>query len=599
MIKSVNNYPVSQLFDIEAGVVYAIPRYQREYTWGKNQWENLFDDVLENDPGYFLGSIICINQSSDVLSVQKLEVVDGQQRLTTLSLLFAAVYHALKSHESDLDDDQRVELINLKRKLVLKKGDDQIRLVPQIQNNNNADYRAVLGEIGVISECDVPAYAGNRKIFRAYRYFQDRIDEMTNGRSNQLVIIMEFLDKVSHACLVKIEVASHADAYTLFESLNNRGMPLTAIDLIKNKLLARLESIEPGKVDHYFGHWNRLLGYLGDDYAIQERFFRQYYNAFKDQLKAVHQVPVATRSNLMQIYEKLISHDAKDCLQKISAAGRIYSLILTRNQDEELNGLEKPFKELERIQGAPSYLLMLYLLVRKDELELTNDHLNSIVELLVRFFVRRNLTDTPPTRDLTRLFMTVIDKISELRADAIHESIGQQLADISATDETFQRKLEGPIYEENSGVTRFILCALAEHAMTKESWVDLWRYENKQFVWTIEHIFPQGENIPQPWINMMADGDEINATEVQQTHVHKLGNLTISGFNSALGNKSFEDKRDRVDRQGRAVGYKNGLKLNEDLATANAWSVEQIDLRTQKLVDQVIQLFSLRKDKKA
>ena len=595
MIKSVNNYPVSQLFDIEAGVVYAIPRYQREYTWGKNQWENLFDDVLENDPGYFLGSIICINQSTDALSVQKLELVDGQQRLTTLSLLFASVYHALKSHETDLDDEQRVELINLKRKLVLKKGDDQIRLIPQIQNNNNPDYRAVLAEIGVISECDVPAYAGNRKIFRAYRYFQDRIDEMANGRSNRLGTIMEFLDKVSHACLVKIEVASHADAYTLFESLNNRGMPLTAIDLIKNKLLARLESIEPGKVDHYFGHWNRLLGYLGDDYAIQERFFRQYYNAFKDQLKAVHQVPVATRSNLIQIYEKLINHDAKDCLQKISAAGRLYSLILSRNQDDALNGLEKPIKDLERIQGAPSYLLMLYLLVRKDELELTNAHLTSIVELLVRFFVRRNLTDTPPTRDLTRLFMTVIDKISGLRADAIPQSIEQQLVAVSATDEAFQRKLDGPIYEENSGVTRFILCALAEQAMTKESWVDLWRFENKQFVWTIEHIFPQGENIPQSWITMIADGDEIKAKEIQQTHVHKLGNLTISGFNSALGNKSFEDKRDRVDRQGRAVGYKNGLKLNEDLATAACWSVDQIDSRTDKLVQQVTQLFKLQR----
>lgn len=594
MIKSVNNYPVSQLFDIEAGVVYAIPRYQREYTWGKSQWENLFDDVLENDPGYFLGSIICINQSTDALSVQKLELVDGQQRLTTLSLLFASVYHALKSHETDLDDEQRVELINLKRKLVLKKGDDQIRLIPQIQNNNNPDYRAVLAEIGVISECDVPAYAGNRKIFRAYRYFQDRIDEMANGRSNRLGTIMEFLDKVSHACLVKIEVASHADAYTLFESLNNRGMPLTAIDLIKNKLLARLESIEPGKVDHYFGHWNRLLGYLGDDYAIQERFFRQYYNAFKDQLKAVHQVPVATRSNLIQIYEKLINHDAKDCLQKISAAGRFYSLILSRNQDDALNGLEKPLKDLERIQGAPSYLLMLYLLVRKDELELTNAHLTSIVELLVRFFVRRNLTDTPPTRDLTRLFMTVIDKISGLRADAIPQAIEQQLVAVSATDEAFKRKLEGPIYEENSGVTRFILCALAEQAMTKESWVDLWRFENKQFVWTIEHIFPQGENIPQPWITMIADGDEIKAKEIQQTHVHKLGNLTISGFNSALGNKSFEDKRDRVDRQGRAVGYKNGLKLNEDLAAAAGWSVDQIDSRTDKLVQQVTQLFKLQ-----
>lgn len=594
MIKSVNNYPVSQLFDIEASVVYAIPRYQREYTWGKNQWENLFDDVLENDPGYFLGSIICINQSTDALSVQKLELVDGQQRLTTLSLLFASVYHALKSHETDLDDEQRVELINLKRKLVLKKGDEQIRLIPQIQNNNNADYRAVLAEIGVIRECDVPSYAGNRKIFRAYRYFQDRIDEMVNGRSNRLGTIMEFLDKVSHACLVKIEVASHADAYTLFESLNNRGMPLTAIDLVKNKLLARLESIEPGKVDYYFGHWNRLLGYLGDDYAIQERFFRQYYNAFKDQLKAVHQVPVATRSNLIQIYEKLINHDAKDCLQKISAAGRLYSLILSRNQDDALNGLEKPIKDLERIQGAPSYLLMLYLLVRKDELELTNANLISIVELLVRFFVRRNLTDTPPTRDLTRLFMAVIDKISGLRADAIPQSIEQQLVTVSATDEAFQRKLEGPIYEENSGVTRFILCALAEQTMTKESRVDLWRFENKQFVWTIEHIFPQGENIPQSWITMIADGNEIKAKEIQQTHVHKLGNLTISGFNSALGNKSFEDKRDRVDRQGRAVGYKNGLKLNEDLAAAAGWSVDQIDSRTDKLVQQVTQLFKLQ-----
>lgn len=594
MIKSVNNYPVSQLFDIEAGVVYAIPRYQREYTWGKNQWENLFDDVLENDPGYFLGSIICINQSTDALSVQKLELVDGQQRLTTLSLLFASVYHALKSHETDLDDEQRVELINLKRKLVLKKGDDQIRMIPQIQNNNNSDYRAVLAEIGVISECDVPAYAGNRKIFRAYRYFQDRIDQMANGRSSQLGTIMEFLDKVSHACLVKIEVASHADAYTLFESLNNRGMPLTAIDLIKNKLLARLESIEPGKVDHYFGHWNRLLGYLGDDYAIQERFFRQYYNAFKDQLKAVHQVPVATRSNLIQIYEKLINHDAKDCLQKISAAGRLYSLILSRNQEDALNGLENPIKDLERIQGAPSYLLMLYLLVRKDELELTNAHLTSIVELLVRFFVRRNLTDTPPTRDQTRLFMTVIDKISGLRADAIPQSIEQQLVAVSATEDAFQRKLEGPIYEENSGVTRFILCALAEQAMTKESWVDLWRFENKQFVWTIEHIFPQGENIPQSWITMIADGDEIKAKEIQQKHVHKLGNLTISGFNSALGNKSFKDKRDRVDRQGRAVGYKNGLKLNEDLAASAGWSVVQIDSRTDKLVQQVTQLFKLQ-----
>lgn len=603
MIKSVNNYPVSQLFDIEAGVVYAIPRYQREYTWKKEQWESLFDDVQENDPGYFLGSIICINQTSDTLAVQRLEVVDGQQRLTTLSLLFAALYQSLKSYEKDLDEDQRAELTNLKRKLVLKKGDDQLRVIPQIQNNNQNDYRAVMSDVGVISQVDAPAYAGNRKVYRAFRYFQSRIEDMAAGQSDRLASIMAFLDKVSQACLVKIEVASHADAYTLFESLNNRGTPLTAVDLIKNKLLARLETSEPGKVDHYFDVWNKLLGYLGDDYSIQERFFRQYYNAFKDELNEPFRNkdekrkdplgPVATRSNLIQIYEKLVNDDAKGHLQNIRAAGQLYALMLSRNPDEAWTLLDKPLKDLDRIQGAPSYLLMLYLLVRRDKHALTVDHISAIAQLLVSFFVRRNLTDTPPTRDLTRLFMATIDKLANASGDAVVSLVRTELISVSAGDESFRSKLEGPIYEENSGVTRFVLCALAEQSMTKETWVDLWKFENKQFVWTIEHIFPQGENIPASWVTMIADGDAAKAKAVQVSHVHKLGNLTISGFNSALGNKSFEDKRDRTDRQGRAVGYKNGLKLNADLAVAQTWSVPLIEARTVKLVDQVMSQFAM------
>jgi hypothetical protein len=597
MIKSVNNYPVSQLFDIDANVVYAIPRYQREYTWGISHLENLFDDILENNSGYFLGSIICINQSADVLeNPQKLELVDGQQRLTTLSLLFAAVHNALKCREDNLDSGHQFEMTKLKHKLVLKKKEDQLRLIPQIQNNNHMDYQAVLAQTGVIHEVDVPGHAGNRKIFRAYRYFQSRIDTMANGGDEPLDAIMAFLDKVGQACMVKIEVANHADAYTLFESLNNRGMPLSAVDLIKNKLLARLEAIEPGKIDHYFGRWNTLLHCLGEDYAIQERFFRQYYNAFKDDLKAIYQVPVATRSNMIHIYEKLINHDAKDCLDKIRAAGRMYAVILSRNPDDTFKELEKPFKDLERIQGAPSYLLLLYLLIQRETVELTTFHLKAVTELLVRFFVRRNLTDMPPTRDLTRLFMAIIDKLKGLKGDAIFQLVSEQLVAVSASDDTFREKLEGPIYDENAGVSRFILCALAEQAMTKETWVDLWHFENKKFFWTIEHIFPQGKNIPQAWIDMIGDGDEQTTREIQQTHVHKLGNLTISGFNSALGNKSFAEKRDRVDRQGRAVGYKNGLKLNEDLAEAERWDKEQIDQRTSRLVYSAMALFKLQGD---
>ena len=606
MIKSVNNYPVSQLFDIEASVVYAIPRYQREYTWSRGQWEALFDDVKENDPGYFLGSIICINQTADTLAVQRLEVVDGQQRLTTLSLLFAALYQSLKLHEKDLDDDQRVELVNLKRKLVLKKGDDQVRVIPQIQSNNQSDYRAILSDVGVISQCDAPAYAGNRKIFRAFRYFMECIESIADDSNGRVASIMAFLDKVSQACIVKIEVASHADAYTLFESLNNRGMPLTAIDLIKNKLLARLETDEPGRIDYYFDVWNKLLNFLGDDYSIQERFFRHYYNAFKDQLNVPFRRdddkkrdplgPVATRSNLIQIYEKLIDRDAKHYLNTIRDAGQLYALMLARNPDEAWVLLEKPLKDLDRIQGSPSYLLVLYLLVQRDALALDVAQLAQTMRLLVSFFVRRNLTDTPPTRDLTRLFMSIIDKVAELSGDSVVATVRDELLAVSADDESFRKKLEGPIYEENAGVTRFLLCALAEQGMTKETWVDLWKYEGKLFIWTIEHIFPQGDNIPASWVTMIAGGNVEKAKVIQQSHVHKLGNLTISGFNSALGNKSFEAKRNRTDGEGRAVGYKNGLKLNAELATAESWSVEQIDARTTTLVDQVISLFAMTRD---
>ncbi|RUX78262.1 DUF262 domain-containing protein [Mesorhizobium sp. M7A.F.Ca.US.006.04.2.1] len=603
MIKSVNNYPISQLFDIEASVVYAVPRYQREYTWGKNQWETIFDDVQENDGGYFLGSIICINQTNDSLDVQRLEVIDGQQRLTTLSLLFAAIYQSLKSREQALNDDQKIEMLNLKRKLVLKKGVDQLRVIPQIQNLNLNDYRAVLSELGAVSPFDAPPYAGNRKIFRAYRYFQTRIEETANISADPLVSILELLDKVSQACLVKIEVASHADAYTLFESLNNRGMPLTAIDLIKNKLLARAEATSSDKVDYYFDVWSTLLSHLGDDYSVQERFFRHYYNAFKDDLNRPFRSdkdkrkdplgPVATRTNLIQIYEKLINQDAGAQLQGIRSAAESYALMLSRNQNSALSVLDKPLKDLERIQGAPSHLLLLYLIVKQSELGLQPSHLDKIARLLTRFFVRRNLTDTPPTRDLTRLFMSIIEKVAPLRGDRVVDAAIEDLLAVSASDKVFEEKLEGPIYEENVGVTRFVLCALAEEGMTRETTVDLWRVDNKQYVWSIEHIFPQGQNVPPYWVDMMAGGDAAVAKALIQSHAHRIGNLTISGFNSALGNKGFSEKRDRVDSKGLPVGYKNGLKLNDVLGSADSWSVKQIEDRTAVLVGRVLSIFAI------
>ncbi|MBK8467570.1 MAG: DUF262 domain-containing protein [Chloracidobacterium sp.] len=592
MIKSVNNYPISQLFDIDASVVYVIPKYQREYTWGKQHWQNLFDDLIENDPGYFLGSIICINQSTDTLAIQELEVVDGQQRLTTISLLFAAVYKAFGSGTGELNEDLLVERNNMKRKLVLRGASDRMRVVPQSQNRNHDDYRAILSEIEVINQYEIPLNAGNRRVMKAFRYFQTRIEELITAADDRNAALIGFVDKLSRASLVKIEVASHTDAYVLFESLNDRGMPLTAVDLIKNKLLAKIDRDDPVRVDYYFEQWLALLNELGEEYAIHERFFRQYYNAFKDELKGIIEVPIATRSNLIFIFEKLINHNATECLTKAAAAARLYSFILSRRTDNTLQDLRKPLQDLERIQGAPSYVLLLNLLTRRGQLGLNTEHLKAIINDLAVFFVRRNLTDTPPTHEVARLPLKILEGSRGLTGQDVVDFIQAQLAAVSSTDAEFRRRLEGSIYEENIGVARYVLTALAEDSMTTETFTDLWEKPGTQMTWTIEHIFPQGENIPESWVQMMADGDSEHAKQIQLLHVHRLGNLTITGYNSSLGNKSFVDKRDRTDSAGRFVGYKNGLSLNSELADTDRWSVEQIQSRGAALVNRAMELFA-------
>ena len=127
--------------------------------------------------------------------------------------------------------------------------------------------------------------------------------------------------------------------------------------------------------------------------------------------------------------------------------------------------------------------------------------------------------------------------------------------------------------------------------MTKETWKDLWLQEKGHFVWTIEHIAPQGSNLPSEWKEMLGGAEA--AAAAQQVDVHRLGNLTITAYNSTLGNKSFAEKRDRTDPQGRFIGYRNGLALNQQLATKESWTVEDIEDRTKALAEKVIARFPL------
>ncbi|MCW1936891.1 DUF262 domain-containing protein [Pseudomonas sp. MDMC_285] len=367
-----------------------------------------------------------------------------------------------------------------------------------MQNNNQQDYFAVLGKAGILDDVEQVQHAGNRRVLKAYRHFLWRIEQYLQELSEPVAGLQALLDKVNTATLVKIEVAGHSDAYTLFESLNNRGVPLTAIDLIKNKLLAVLEAKDSGSIDKHYNRWKKVIDALGDDYAVQERFFRQYYNAFKPDLKDIVSVPVATKSNLMHVYEKLIAHDAESFLQAMIRLSAHYAQIVGYRAVPEQPKLSGLLLSLDRIQGAAAYLLLMVLFERKDTLELEQEHLEQVVHFLIAFFVRRNTTDLPPTRDLTRIFMDVAETVLALKGQAVVSHIQQRLTGESASDEQFEKSLKGPIYEDNKAVCRFVLCALEESRMTLETRVDLWALKGKQYVWTIEHIFPRVKTSPIP-----------------------------------------------------------------------------------------------------
>ncbi|MBU8743231.1 DUF262 domain-containing HNH endonuclease family protein [Micrococcus luteus] len=591
MIKSANQYPVHTLFSHEGNVLYRIPPYQREYSWHKAQWEDLFEDLVEADGAHFLGTIITLDQTTDTLEGNILHVVDGQQRLTTLTLLLAAIYSVLKEHIDELDDDTRTDVTNLGRQLV-RKADQQPRVTPQKQGHNLFDYLKTLEEAGLPVEGEWKPYYRIRRIAKCYRYFRSAILKLAETEElTETEAALRVHEAAVQAVIVKIEVASHADAFVLFESLNNRGMPLSPVDLIKNHLLAESEKKQIMNVDQAFKHWNDMLTSLGDSYSIQERFLRHYYNAFKTELPDVPNATVATKSNLIRVYEKLLEQDLKKVVDALVEASKIYGRINCVVEFDQPTSLDRAFQRLMRAQGAPSYVLLMWLMTKQEELELSNAQVEAVADRLTSFFVRRNLTGHPPTYALAKLFMTTIDAVGDTRGDDVLKLIGERLNAVSASDNEFRARLLGRIYEENTDVARFVLTTLAEDAMTKETWADLWRQEKNHFVWTIEHILPQGENLPAAWQEMLG-GKEV-AAQVQEEHRHKLGNLTITAYNSNLGNKSFVEKRDRQDAKGLPIGYKNGFSLNADLASRESWTAEDIEARTKVLADKVIERFPL------
>lgn len=625
------SFPFSKIITIEQGARehYHVPKYQREYTWGKREAEKLLQDIDENDPGYFMGSIICIKDSETVPPGDELlyELVDGQQRLTTLSLLMMALYDRLIQVNPDsafADQDDRdsfqMTLTSLRNKLVKNKKDFRqgelggirdgkalafCRVQPSSQNHNLEDYLYRLGKLGLIGERPKVPHEGNRQLSRTFRYFQESLPA-------DHAELLSLVSKINDLNFVLISVNSQADAFTLFETLNNRGVPLSAIDIIKNKMLAEMERQQQVDVDESFERWQEVISAIPDA-SDQERFLRHFYHATKFEPKIkVDGIARAVKSKLIHVYETLIKRDAAFIFSQLIEKGRVYGTMLDPDSGAPTE-LRDSLVDLARVGATPGYQILLYIGSLSPVQRPEPDFLRRAVELLAMYYVRRNVTDTPPTRTLDQAHMDLIEacqKAVDVAGCLTFDKFQSLLLSGNGAPGTlkqFRAALSGPIYSTNVGMARYLLCKLDAMHHTREYKPDLWARDDKdKFVWTIEHVLPQSERISAEWVEMVADGDRDDAKEIHAEQVDRLGNLTLSGYNSKLAvatlSKKQELAKDKTFLGHRInIGYRNGLALNNlpfevgkkrfCLADVPRWGAAEIESRTEAMMVRLVQLY--------
>lgn len=607
---------------------YHIPRFQREYVWKKSNWSKLLEDIYDNDPGHYMGSVICVQDGQELTPTTELvyEVVDGQQRLTTLSLLLCAIYKRMNNLVEEqpqllTSEDFIVHKNSIKRRLIkeikpisvhnlpwgiFKSGTLTycLRVQPSTQYRNLDDYKQILKEIGILPVVEYPKFMGNRRLYIAFDYLFNHIPTDLEGT-------YDLLQRVNSLSFIHILESTQSKAFMLFETLNYRGVPLSAIDIIKNKMLATLENKHSISIDDSYNKWLELLKNLPEE-ADEGRFLRQFYNAFKyDEKIKVNKVTRATSSSVITVYETLIKKDALKILDKLIEKSKIYNQLVEAENYPE-NSFSDALLDLERIGAAPSYTFLIYLLSLLETVFTENDIKNKTIDLLCKYYFRRNVTDFPNTRDLDTINIDLVEKCQQeiesngkLSFEFIQNTIltgrGQP-----SNKKKFKEVLSDNLFYHNDAMARYALTKLDETSHTREYAPNLWqRNEKGLYVWTVEHVFPQGENIPQEWIALIGNGDKDLAQRIQNEWVHCLGNLTLSGYNSKLSNASFSKKQTKtvanVFGSSIEIGYKNNLSLNnipftvegkiQTLAIADKWNLDYIKARNEVMVDRLLQLF--------
>lgn len=556
-------------------IQFVIPVYQRNYDWLIDNCDQLFSDLVKlsrsNRCSHFFGSIVTSSADS---SYNRL-VIDGQQRLTTISLLLLAGIKAVKDGAIEISEESKIdEAYEVFLKAKFCNSERKIKLVP-IENDRIA-YDKIFNEEDSFDE--------DSKVTRNYRHFYDLLT-----RKPQALSFDQLLDAIERLQIISIELDSDDDAQLIFESLNSTGLALTEADKIRNYLLMSLTPEEQHMC--FKNYWQKI------EQATENqptKFLRDYLTIQQQLQRPVRQ------SNIYYEWKKYMDgHERKEELVKMLDYAHYYQQVTEAKLSTAK--LSEKMRHICNIETDVTNVFFIQFLKYASANNLSEDEIFKVIDLVENYLARRIVCNMPGNA-LTQVFCAlhkdVLKSIEEYSSANVE--LGNSYSDILTyhimrRDGNYQLPRDMQFVE--SIKTR------DTYHMLKPFQIFLFeRLENsvhgeyndvatdmKKKDATIEHIMPQTLN--GDWKAMLGD----NYEKIQDKYLHTFANLTLTGINSELSNKPFEIKRDGK-KIGNEIypGYKNSkYRLTKNVKLCDKWTEIELQNRCNEIVATFLRLYPL------
>lgn len=536
---------------------YIVPAFQRRYAWKTPNFSQLWEDITEVIDGsrkrHFMGTVVFESAGA------KQTVIDGQQRLLTLSIILK-VLHTLSIEFAPHNTKQIVKFLSLS---------GHPRIKPSL--NDRAAFDMMLDNPALLNKSDHSVVKGG------FEYFHSTISNYINTVSGQKPTHFKKIYEAVTGKLIFVEIvlSSEDDTHAIFETINYSGVPLTAADLARNFVLSRAKS-DAEQLRLHNEYWqpleealrSALSGTSGAKKAELEKILPEF-------LRAVLVVEKGKYIGASDLFRELRAYFRQGLLEPKLKTLLIYAsdyCKILKPSLEKRPALQKRLMALLDLKMT-TYNPVLLVLFRSNAKKLTStpDLVRSI-QYLESFVVRRAF-NSKVSRDLPKVFARVAGSLSN---SASKLPLATVLAQLLAkekwpTDADFRPCfLSSPIYATAPATARFALLSLERtHQASRERVLDR--------TIQIEHIFPQGAKL--------ADWDSKDVPDLKK-RLHMIGNLTLTGYNSKLSNNAFSEKLRGTD------GYrKSPYWLTKTLATCDGWTKVEIDKRATQLFKQALKLW--------